>query len=337
MKQKKFMTFSCIVFSAVIFLTSCGENKPQSDLSAVDSVSNMPESTVSKPSSEFENITVETEKYENEQLTFTYEGKSYTLPLSRDNFKDDIVYYPGSKLHSEQIINNKLGEKVTAVLTVDDGITKIKLCDVIGQNGKVFSNSGGICTMTRTGGSACEFTDPQRTLKADLNDLIVYQEINYPDEVDDVVYVGYLFKDNNFILNQLYVAEYDENGSSHSWFIGYSNVDTTSDYPNFFGTVQTIGDNTAEIKLTDKKTVCTVPTYYCDGELSEGLEVMVILDCSTDLFDSGKSESFDYAVICTDPAEYDPSGHEFGNLAYAKADSNNLGRFIYTEIGDIEK
>lgn len=53
MKQKKFMTFSCIVFSAVIFLTSCGENKPQSDLSAVDSVS--------KPSSEFENITVETE------------------------------------------------------------------------------------------------------------------------------------------------------------------------------------------------------------------------------------------------------------------------------------
>lgn len=80
-----------------------------------------------------------------------------------------------------------------------------------------------------------------------------------------------------------------------------------------------------------------MPTYYCDGELSEGLEVMVILDCSTDLFDSGKSESFDYAVICTDPAEYDPSGHEFGNIAYAKADSNNLGRFIYTEIGDIEK
>lgn len=53
MKQKKFMTFSCIVFSAVIFLTSCGENKPQSDLSAVDSVSNMPESTVSKTNSEF--------------------------------------------------------------------------------------------------------------------------------------------------------------------------------------------------------------------------------------------------------------------------------------------
>ena len=331
MKQKKFMTFSCIVFSAVIFLTSCGENKPQSDLSAVDSVSNMPESTVSKPSSEFENITVETEKYENEQLTFTYEGKSYTLPLSRDNFKDDIVYYPGSKLHSEQIINNKLGEKVTAVLTVDDGITKIKLCDVIGQNGKVFSNSGGICTMTRTGGSACEFTYPQRTLKADLNDLIVYQKTNYPDEVDDVVYVGYLFKDNNFILNQLYVAEYDENGEKNY------EEQLNRDLPSFFGTVQTIGDNMAEIKLTDKKTVCTVPTYYCDGELNEGLEVMVILDSSTDLFGSGKSESFDYAVICTDPADYDPSGHEFGNLAYAKADSNNLGRFIYTEIGDIEK
>ena len=143
--------------------------------------------------------------------------------------------------------------------------------------------------------------------------------------------MGYLFKDNNFILNQLYVAEYDENGEKNY------EEQLNRDLPNFFGTVQTIGDNTAEIKLTDGKTVCTVPTYYCDGELSEGLEVMVILDCSTDLFDSGKSESFDYAVICTDPAEYDPSGHEFGNLAYAKADSNNLGRFIYTEIGDIEK
>ena len=29
--------------------------------------------------------------------------KLFSLPLSRDNFKDDIVYYPGSKLHSEQI------------------------------------------------------------------------------------------------------------------------------------------------------------------------------------------------------------------------------------------
>ena len=40
-------------------------------------------------------------------------------------------------------------------------------------------------TMTRTGGSACEFTDPQRTLKADLNDLIVYQEY-----VEPTVYSG---------------------------------------------------------------------------------------------------------------------------------------------------
>ena len=80
-----------------------------------------------------------------------------------------------------------------------------------------------------------------------------------------------------------------------------------------------------------------MPTYYCDGELSEGLEVMVTLDCSTDLFGRGKTESFDYAVIYTDPADYDPSGREFDKLAYARSDSNNLGRFIYTEIGDIEK
>ena len=143
---------------------------------------------------------------------------------------------------------------------------------------------------------------------------------------------GYLFTDGKFIIEDinLLVAVNDDGSKTYEPL-------TTSDLPSFFGTVRTIGDNMAEIKLTDKKTVCTVPTYYCDGELNEGLEVMVILDSSTDLFGSGKSESFDYAVICTDPAEYDPSGHEFGTLAYAKADSNNLGRFIYTEIGDIEK
>ena len=64
---------------------------------------------------------------------------------------------------------------------------------------------------------------------------------------------------------------------------------------------------------------------------------MVTLDCSTELFGSGKTESFDYAVIYTDPADYDPSGREFDKLAYARSDSNNLGRFIYTEIGKSEK
>ncbi len=227
----------------------------------------MPESTVSKPSSEFENITVETEKYENEQLTFTYEGKSYTLPLSRDNFKDDIVYYPGSKLHSEQIINNKLGEKVTAVLTVDDGITKIKLCDVIDQNGKVFSNSGGICTMTRTGRYLpVNLQDPQRTLKADLNDLIVYQEINYPDEVDDVVYVGYLFKDNNFILMNCMLPNMTKMEKKNY------EEQLNRDFPSFFGTVQTIGDNTAEIKLTTKRQYAQCLHIIATGSLVRGLK-----------------------------------------------------------------
>lgn len=325
-----------------ICLCGCGSGKAENESSISESsITTSAVTTVSKDTKEdndeqkFQTIMAEAQGYDGEKLTFLYDGDTYTLPLSRDDFANDQVYYPGLKLYSEQIINNKLGEKVTAVLKVNEDMTKILKCDVITKNGTVFTtgmsdsadeNADHTYILKRKSGSLCEISNDDRVLQADLNDLIMSEKVDYEDEIADISFMGYLFTDGKFILNELYLKDGDE----------YSER-LNRDYPCFFGTIQTIGDNTAEIKLTDNKTVCTVPTYYCDGKLSEGLEVMVILDSSTDLFGSGKTESFDYAVIYTDPADYDPSGHEFGKLAYARSDSNNLGRFIYTEIGDIEK
>jgi hypothetical protein len=268
-------------------------------------------------------ITVQTEKYENEQLTFTYENQSYTLPLSRDNFKDDLIYYSGLKQYSEQIINNTLGENVTAVLTVDEDMTKIYSCDVMSQNGKTFTNTD-ICKLVRKGGSICELVGTDYDLQADLNDLITSQKINYADTVEDVLFLGYLFNDGNFVLNQLFVAEYDENGEK-----SYEEQ-LNRDFPCFFGTVQSYDEETAEILLNDGKTVCNVPTYYCDGDLQENMQVMVTLDCDTTFFDSGEIRNFDYAVIYTNPEDYNIGNKDFDTLAYAYASKNELGRFVYT-------
>lgn len=338
MRIKKLLLYFLIA-AVVASFSSCANNDSDENYSssgAVDSetisVSENTEKsddTSNEKIPAFQNITVEVQNYDNEQLTFIYENESYTLPLSRDAFKDDIIYYSGLKLYSEQIINNKLGEKITAVLTVDEDMTKIQLCDVINQNGALLSNSGSICTLVRKEGSACELKDADYVLEADLNDLIVSQKINYADTVDDVVFLGYLFKDGKFIINELFVAEYDENGEK-----SYEEQTNRECY-NFFGTVLNFNKEYAEIMLTDKKTICTVPAYYCEDELYEGQEVMITLDCDISLWGSGDNKTFDYAVIYTDPEEYNYADKDFDTLAYAKANPNELGRFIYTMIDEV--
>lgn len=296
-------------------------------------------------------INVETQKYENEQLSFEYNNENYLLPLQGDRFVDDY-YWRGLKLTSEQIINNRLGEKITAVLNISEDMSEIYSCDVINQNGQIFyagmldASSEDIkrlnedpnaeklyqYTLTQVDGTIYQLSNINRTLTVDLNDLNTYEKLQYPAVVEDVSFKGYLFKDGQFIIQDLFFCTgYDENG-----YKGYNQRDTNN-FPHFFATVQSIEDYSADILLNDKKTHVTVPLYYCESKLSIGQEVMVTLNCDTEIFGSGKDQDFDYAVIHTDPKLFNYDNIDFDTLAYAMAQENELGSYYYTTIDEAIK
>jgi hypothetical protein len=187
-------------------------------------------------------------------------------------------------------------------------------------------------TLTQVDGTIYELSNINRTLTVDLNDLNVYAKVPLPDSSEDVSFSGYLFADNRFIIqNLLFFTGYDEDGNK-----GYDEQNT-DDFTNFFAVVQSVADDNAEILLTDGKTTCTVPTYYCEDELYEGEQIMVTLDCDSTLFGNGEHKSFDYAVINTDSSAYNYGNLNFDTLAYATANKNEIGRYDYVTVDEVRK
>lgn len=344
--MKKFLCELFVLF-LILTLAACSVES--------DSVSERQppqDESVDKSSIQGQTITAKAISYADQQLTFEYEGKKYNLPLSGEDFTDEEFAICRMKMISEQIINNRLNETVTAEMLVNEDITKIYKCDVINPNGMIFlpgmsdSEPEDIkiqnedpdawekyaYTLTKIEGTKYKLSNIKRTLSVDLNDLQIHEKVIYPDSAFDVMFYGYMFEDGKFIINQLqlFADVNKEEGTRH-----YSNK-TNLDYPNFFGTVQSYDGKTANILLTDGKTSINVPTYYCEEELSLGQEVMITLDCGTDLFGSGENRTFDYAVIRTDSKLYNYDNYDFSTLAYATSNDNTLGAFDYIFIDEVQ-
>lgn len=321
--------FTLLIITAVIGLTACAQSSGAEEQSSVETTTIAAQVSVAEDSSSKAEgadtmlLTVETIKYENEQLTFLYEGESYTLPLKRDSFKDNYILRSSlGKELSEQVINNKLGENITALIKVNKDMTNIILCDIVNQNGVMYGESG---KLVRKEGSLCELVGEDLTLTADLNDLSFYEKLDFPNEMNDVSWGGYLFEDGKFILNSLgYFEKENENGTQS--YRGKNN----KEYPAFPGTVQSCDGERAQVLLNDGVTLCDVPTYFCEHELEAGNNVLMILDSELSLYGSGEERSFDYAVILTDEDDYFHSIHEFEDIAYARASENTMGEFVYT-------
>ena len=320
-----------VLLIVTALLTACSQAESASESPVTDRVSETsitssaetakPAETTEPAKETFITIDAEIVSYKNGELTFLYGGESYTLPMEREQFKENEVPFKHSKLISEQIIGSRPGEKVPAAITVNEDMTRIRLCDVIRLNGKVFDSDK--YSLHRTEGSKIELTGSGGSIEADLNDLPYYLKLDYPEDIPRVSVRGYMFSDGSFLLHDL-MTEYsaEEDVYVRQW-------DSLPKLPGFFATVQSVEGGLAAVLLGDGKTVCTAPTFYSDGELLEGMEIMIVLDADTSLWNSGAQQEFDYAVIYTDPEIYLQTSHSFDEIAYSLP-ASSVGEFVYT-------
>ena len=78
--------------------------------------------------------------------------------------------------------------------------------------------------------------------------------------------------------------------------------------------------------LDDGITVCSFPSCFTDGEVTEGSRIMAAVCCGSSLYGSGENRVFDYAVIYTTPEDYFPAGGSL-SAAYALPLDDGSGNF----------
>ena len=356
MKKQHFILLSAIA----VMLTACAENSSSSSsvpaaetttVSETETVTTAPtqtepaETTTRKKNPKL--LTVDVISYDGETLTYEYEGEQKTAALTRKEFSDyDPTYASGIGLiqYSQVIINNRFGVPVKADIRLNDDKTAVIYCNVFDKNvemcdinklaeeaGVRLTNAEYPCTMERVSGSIYRFSNKAVSITADVNDLGNWGKLDYGDRTENVDLKAFRFASGDYLLISIgFITEISENSISSE---NSGIVDKTA----FFGTVQSLSEGRASVLLTDGKTACDVPTYYNDGEVKEGAEVMLVLNADTSLFGSGETYTDDYAVFYTDPASLLPKKKKDISLfAYAKCSETQYGKFDCTEIEAFE-
>ena len=254
-------------------------------------------------------ISAKAVSYKDGVLTFEYDGKQQSLPLAEEDFKD-INYY--DKLHtsivmSPLIINCGLLDEVKAELVMSKDMTKIISCDVIKDNGIPFDAQSDypinwkpededkyIFTYEYKGQGIYEMKNSVRTITLDMNSLYNYAKCYLPEGMG-IGFTGYLLNNDYLLVDLFSCFDRDEPLTD---FRQHTTLDN-SYMSKFSGTIQKLCDDKADILLDNEKTLCTVPTDFRDGELSEGMRVTLILDEDESILNKEKAE-LDYAVICTE-------------------------------------
>ena len=346
--------------AAAVMLTACAENESSSSVvsvtktisaaSATEIVTTAPDQTEpSVTTTRKKNpklLTVDVISYDGETLTYEYENEQKTAALTRKEFTDyepSLASIPGLIQYSQVIINNRFGVPVKADIRLNDDKTAVTYCNVFDKNVEICSvdklaEEAGVrlaasdypCTMERVSGSVYKISNKAVSITADVNDLDNWGKINFGSKAENVDFRAFRFASGDYLLTGIgFITEISEDSiSSESPGI----VDKTA----FFGTVKSLSADRASVLLTDDKTTCDVPTYFNDGELKEGMDVMLVLDADTSLFGSGQSFKDDYAVFYTEPVSLLPKGKKDITLfAYAKCSETQYGKFDCVEISEL--
>ena len=282
-------------------------------------------------------ITVDVISYDGETLKYSYDGKEESIAVPLSTFG---AYIPGLQHLASEIINNKFGIKVKCILDFDKN-GNVTDADVKTPNGKTIDGFFGAqppkewekehygcwfeeVSARRVSGSIYEVSNERGTVRIDLNDLSYKLKANYPDEIPRAVFHAFQFTSGETILegiNGFCIVIPDSEAPSGA----KAESSDISALPMFAGTVQSLTEDRAEVLLTDGKTLCDVPTYYNDGEIKEGMDVMLTLDANISLYGSGEQYKADYAVFTTHPEAF-VEGYkkeDHAKYAYALRDEHN--------------
>lgn len=273
------------------------------------------------PKPEYKTITAEVTGYQDGKLMFCYEGRDYAIACEKEKFAEDSPsYYPTL---TERIIYNRFGEKVKGKLKVSSDMSEIISCDVVKPNGQIYMGMNPIgrdktvdrdllYSLKREEGSRCMIKNNKETLELDLNDLEQFWKLDYSETIEPVIFYCYRFSDGKtFLYRLIFNVTVESDGLASN--ITQKEIDGFGKRLCFFGTVKSISADGSKLTflLNDKKTVCTVPTFFSDGaELSEDMKIMVTLNADSDLFGSGGEHSFDYAVISANQEYINQTGEK---------------------------
>lgn len=332
------------VLTAVLLLCGCNSSADSNGTdgsyketvtTAYTSAAPMMQNEVSK-----EKIFIKAEvlSYSSGKIRFICEGEEYELPFQKNKFENDPrANCLNEPTLSEMIINNKAGVKAAAKMSLNADKSAILLCDVIEPNGAIkygqitmteknALNKDQLYTMQRKGRSICEIANSVERLTFDLNDLLTFYKLDYPETMYPVTFEFYEFESGEKILLQL-DFDYEIKGDILIQKDHQESINGLGERTCFYGVVQSYDEQTgkAVVLLNDKKTLCTVPTYYNDGgEIKEGAEVMITLSADSSLFGSGGEHEFDYSVMITNRDYYmsREDMHSFDELAYARYDGS---------------
>lgn len=332
------MKNNCIIgLVSLLFFCSCAENEDFSSTGInADINSSSPISSVFEESgilsgysdavsSEFQIIDVIVNGYDGQTLSYEYSGKEYSVTFDyRSFYNDDTINNRPRKTLSEEIINNKLGERIKAKLKIKSDFSFCEYCDVISVNGSFLNNPFKSAhstqeerdyTLNHIENTKCRLSNCDYTFEVDIKDLPMCMKEIYKDEIKPVFFDGYQFEDGKFLIYELLTyPTYDEFGQL-VYGIGNDSY-ITNNCLGFIGTVQSVKGNEADILLNDGVTTCSIPTYYNDGELRVGTTVTVFIRDKASLYRSGKKKHFDFALVYTDISSLKLNLDSLSGLAY---------------------
>lgn len=316
-------------------LSSCQDNDVNSTTTKYKNTSKEDSSEIEQlDESEYETFKVIVTGFDGEALSFNYENESYLVDFSSDFFVEKSYNIELGIVYSNYIINNEFGIEIEGQLKATKDLSKIISCDVISPNGKEILGNDCFITDINKNLYTIEKENSNGTdeFVVDLNALNDKNKLPYATD-KEITFEGFQFNGTkNVIARAFYLYDYYNEEFDCITYAGADN----SEYYGFFGTIQSLEEGKLTMLLNDGITLCTIPTYYktVPSNLEVGAEIVAKFSKSTDVFGSGESKEYDFAVIYTNIDDILKEGESPADYAYMF--NSDKGLTIAKKISELD-